>query len=150
MVSTAQLSEFGLFRGLPLTFLEKLAAISHEFGVFKDNYIFREGEKADQIHFLIKGGISLRVKLTSRPDHITVSFINKPYESFGWSGVVPPFYYTASAYCEEDSQILTMPAEKFMQILEADPKSGFIVMQRIAEIIADRLRNSRQALLKTI
>jgi CRP/FNR family transcriptional activator FtrB len=150
MVSTAQLSEFGLFKDLPEEFLGKLAAISHEFGVLKDNYIFREGEKADQLHFLVEGGVSLRVKLTSRPDHVTVSFINKPYESFGWSGVVAPYHYTASAYCEDDSQILVMPAKEFMQALERDPKSGFIVMQRITEIIADRLRNSRQALLKTM
>jgi hypothetical protein len=34
--------------------------------------------------------------------------------------------------------------------LERNPEYGFQVMKRIAEIIADRLRNSRQALLKTI
>jgi hypothetical protein len=37
-----------------------------------------------------------------------------------------------------------------MKLLEANPESGFKVMQRIAETIADRLRNSRQALLKTM
>jgi hypothetical protein len=37
-----------------------------------------------------------------------------------------------------------------MKLMEEHPEAGFKVMRRIAEIIADRLRNSRQALLKTI
>jgi hypothetical protein len=34
--------------------------------------------------------------------------------------------------------------------LSENPAAGFIVMQRITELIASRLRNSRQALLKTL
>jgi CRP-like cAMP-binding protein len=64
--------------------------------------------------------------------------------------VVAPYHYTSSAECDEDAQLLIIPAGSFMNLLEKDPASGFIVMQRITEIIADRLRNSRQALLKTL
>ena len=45
---------------------------------------------------------------------------------------------------------MTIPGEAFMKLLNENPKSGFTVMQRITEIIASRLRNSRQALLKTL
>jgi CRP-like cAMP-binding protein len=150
MITTDVISQFSLFKGLSDSLLKEIAAIGKEISVKKGEYVFREGEKADQLHFLISGSIALRVKLTSKPEHVTVSFVGKPYESFGWSGVVPPYHYTSSAICEEDSQILVVPGEKFMQILEKHPEAGFIVMRRIAEIIADRLRNSRQALLKTL
>jgi len=150
MISTDVISQFSLFRGLSDSLLKEIAAIGKETSAKKGEYVFREGEKADQLHFLVSGSIALRVKLTSKPEHVTVSFVGKPYESFGWSGVVPPYHYTSSAICEEDSQILVVPGEKFMQILEKHPEAGFIVMRRIAEIIADRLRNSRQALLKTM
>ncbi len=150
MITTDAISQFSLFRGLPASLLKEIAAIAKETSVKKGEFVFREGEKADQLHFLISGSIALRVKLTSKPEHVTVSFVGKPYESFGWSGVVPPYHYTSSAICEEDSQILVVPGEKLMQILEKHPEAGFIVMRRIAEIIADRLRNSRQALLKTM
>lgn len=150
MITTDVISQFSLFRGLSDSLLKEIAAIGKEISAKKGEYVFREGEKADQLHFLVSGSIALRVKLTSKPEHVTVSFVGKPYESFGWSGVVPPYHYTSSAICEEDSQILVVPGEKFMQILEKHPEAGFIVMRRIAEIIADRLRNSRQALLKTL
>ena len=150
MITTDVISQFSLFKGLSDSLLKEIAAIGKEISAKKGEYVFREGEKADQLHFLVSGSIALCVKLTSKPEHVTVSFVGKPYESFGWSGVVPPYHYTSSAICEEDSQILVVPGEKFMQILEKHPEAGFIVMRRIAEIIADRLRNSRQALLKTL
>lgn len=150
MISTETLSQFNLFNGLPDTLLKEIAAISQEVAVKKDEFIFREGEKADKLHFLMQGSVALRVKLTSRPESITVSYVSSPYQSFGWSGVVAPHHYTSSAECDEDSTLLIIPAQPFIEILERNPEYGFKVMKRIAEIIADRLRNSRQALLKTI
>ena len=150
MISTETLSQFSLFNGLPESLLNEIAAISKEASYKKDEFIFREGESADKLHFLISGSIALRVKLTSRPDKVTVSFVSTPYQSFGWSGVVAPFHYTSSAQCDEDSEVITLPAAPFMNLLEQNPEAGFKVMQRITVIIADRLRNSHQALLKTI
>lgn len=150
MISTETLSQFSLFNGLPESLLKEIAAISNEVTANKGELIFREGEKADKLHFLLHGSVALRVKLTSRPESVTVSFVSSPYQSFGWSGVVAPNHYTSSAECDEDSNLLIIPAGPFMDLLEQNPEHGFTVMKRIAEIIADRLRNSRQALLKTL
>ena len=150
MIDTQTLSQFSLFNGLPEPLLEEIAAMSSGVSAKKDEIIFREGETADKLHFLLNGSVALRVKLTSRPESITVSFVSTPYQSFGWSGIVAPFHYTSSAECDEDSNLLIIPAEPFMKLLESHPEAGFQVMRRITEIISDRLRNSRQALLKTI
>ena len=150
MITTEALSRFDLFKGLSESLLAQIAAISEEASVKQGEFIFREGEKADKLHFLLNGSVALRVKLTSRPESVTVSFVSMPYQSFGWSGIVAPNHYTSSAECDEDSNLLIIPAIPFMKLLEANPESGFKVMQRIAETIADRLRNSRQALIKTM
>jgi len=150
MISMEILSQFNLFNGLPESLLKKIAELSKEVSMKNGDFVFREGEKADKLHFLLQGSVALRVKLTSRPDSVTVSFVSTPFQSFGWSGVVAPHHYTSSAECDEDSDLLIIPAEPFMKLLEKYPEAGFQVMKRIAEIIADRLRNSRQALLKTI
>lgn len=150
MISTETLSQFSLFNGLPESLLKEITAISSEISARKGEFVFREGEKADKLHFLLHGSVALRVKLTSRPDSVTVSFVSSPYQSFGWSGVVAPHHYTSSAECDEDSELLIIPAGPFMSLMEKNPEHGFLVMKRIAEIIADRLRNSRQALLKTL
>lgn len=150
MITTDVLSQFGMFQGLPESLLQEIADISTEVSAAKGDFVFREGEKADKLHFLLSGSIALRVKLTSRPESVTVSFVSSPFQSFGWSGVVPPYHYTSSAECDEDSQLLIIPSAPFMKLLENHPESGFKIMQQITVIIADRLRNSRQALLKTI
>ncbi|MBK8783304.1 MAG: cyclic nucleotide-binding domain-containing protein [Anaerolineales bacterium] len=150
MISTEILSQFNLFNGLSEALLKEIAAMSKEVSYKNDEFVFREGETAENLHLLVKGSVALRVKLTSRPESVTVSFISTPFQSFGWSGVVPPFHYTSSAQCDEDSEMLTIPSAAFMKLLEQNPEAGFKVMQRITVIIADRLRNSHQALLKTI
>lgn len=150
MISTQTLSQFSLFNGLPEPLLKQIAEIGVQTSAKQGEFVFHEGEKADKLHFLLDGSVALRVKLTSRPESVTVSFVSTPFQSFGWSGIVPPFHYTSSAECDEDSNLLIIPAQPFMKLMEENPQAGFQVMKRIAEIIADRLRNSRQALLKTI
>lgn len=150
MATNAPLSEFALFRNLPEELLKKVAALGEEASFANGDSIFQEGEKADKLHFLLEGEVVLKVKLTSRPEHISVSVVSQPHESFGWSGIVPPYHYTASAICDSDCKVLTISGEGFMKLLSENPESGFLVMQRLTELIASRLRNSRQALLKTL
>lgn len=150
MITKESLAEFELFRDIPADVLKEVAEIAEEVFVAKGGHVFREGERADKLHLLVKGSIALRVNLTSRPDSVTVSIISLPHQTLGWSGVVAPNHYTASAYCEEDSMLVALPAREFMKILEAHPDSGFKIMVRVTEVISDRLRNSRQALLKTL
>ena len=150
MATTVSLAEFPLFRNLPDSLLDQIAALGEELSFSQGDAIFREGEEADKLHFLLQGEVVLRVKLTSRPESITVSAVSQRFESFGWSGIVPPFHYTASAICETDCKILTVPGVELMELLEAHPEAGFSVMQRITELVSSRLRNSRQALIKTL
>lgn len=150
MATNVQLSEFPLFRNLPEDLLNKVAAICEEETYSEGDTVFREGEDADKLHFLLQGDILLKVKLTSRPESITVSVVSQCFESFGWSGIVPPYHYTASAICENGCRVLTIPGDRFMSLLEDNPEAGFTVMQRLTQLIASRLRTSRQALLKTI
>ncbi|GAB4504692.1 MAG: hypothetical protein Fur0043_16860 [Anaerolineales bacterium] len=150
MPTTAPLSDFPLFKDLPEEFVTKLAPLCQEETFRAGEVIFREGTQADQLHFLLEGSLVLKVQLTSRPESITVSAVNRKYESFGWSGLVPPHHYTASAICEQDCHVLTIPGAALMELLKQNPMAGFLIMQRIAEMIANRLHTSRQALLKTL
>ena len=150
MITPEMLAEFDLFKDVSKDTLKEVADISETVKVSKDDYVFREGETADKLHLLVNGSIALRVKLTSRPDSVTVSFVNRPHQTLGWSGVVAPNHYTASALCEEDTELVVIPSDKFLQILDRHPDAGYKIMLRITTIISDRLRNSRQALLKTL
>lgn len=150
MITSEMLAEFDLFKDVSKEALTEIAGICETKKAEKDSFVFREGEKADKLLLLLTGSIALRVNLTSRPDSVTVSFLNSPHKVLGWSGVVAPNHYTASAYCEEDAELLSIPSDKFMSILDRHPEAGYKVMLRITQVVSDRLRNSRQALLKTL
>ena len=150
MATKINLSKFPLFKDLPEELLDKVRALCDEETYAQGESIFREGESADKLHFLLEGNVVLKVKLTSRPESVTVSAVNQQYESFGWSGIVPPFHYTASAICEADCKVMILSGEKFMGLLQDNPVAGFTVMQRLTELISSRLRTSRQGLLKTL
>jgi CRP-like cAMP-binding protein len=150
VVSLALITGFPLFKDVSPDVLEKIAAISEELTFSEGQTIFREGEKADKLHFLIKGSIALRVNIMTKPESVTVSFVAKSYECFGWSGLVSPHFYTASAFCEEDCKIMTVSGSELLKILADNTDAGFLVMHRVASLVSDRLRNSRQALLKTL
>ena len=150
MVSLALLTGFPLFKDVSPDVLEKIAAICEELTFSEGQTIFREGEKAEKLHFLIKGSVALRVNIMTKPESVTVSFVAKSYECFGWSGLVSPHFYTASAFCEENCEIMTVSGNELLQILAENTEAGFLVMHRVASLVSDRLRNSRQALLKTL
>ncbi len=144
------LARFPLFYEISPAFLEKIAAAGREMVLQAGETVFREGQAAHALHFLLSGEIALRVAIMSRPASVTVSYVAQPYQCFGWSGVVPPHYYTATAHCETECRILEMPGGVFLEAIASHPADGVRVMQRIAELIAYRLRNSREAMLKTL
>lgn len=150
MVSNQMLSQIDLFEGLPHEQLEVIAKISEETNCQKGELIFREAAKAEKLYVLLEGKVALRLQISSKPQSITVSVINSSNQSFGWSGLVAPYHYTASALCESDCRLLAIDGQELIQALKQDPKSGFIVMERIATIISNRLRNSRMVLLKAM
>jgi CRP-like cAMP-binding protein len=150
MVTPDMLAEFDLFREVSRDVLAKVAPICETVKVEKGGFVFKEGMVADKLHLLVRGSIALRVNLTSRPDSVTVSFLDHPYQTLGWSGVVTPNHYTASAYCETDAELIAIPSKRLLEILDRHPEAGYRIMLRITSVISDRLRNSRQALLKTL
>jgi CRP-like cAMP-binding protein len=150
MLSTNVLSKIKIFEGIPERFLSKIVEISEELSYRKGKSIFAEGSEAEHVHILLEGEVSIQVSLTSRSDHVTVAVITEPYMCFGWSGAVPPHIYTASAICEADCRLLAIQGEKLIRLLQDEPGYGFMVLQKISELISRRLRSSRIALLKTL
>lgn len=150
MVSEAIINNIDLFEGIPKESIGAIAEISDEVPYSKGKLVFHEGSEAECIYILLEGEVTVQVSSTSKTESIVVAAVSMPHHVFGWSGLVPPYHYTASALCETDCRILAVQGKKLMEVLQKEPLSGFIVMQRISALISKRLRNSRIALLKTL
>jgi CRP-like cAMP-binding protein len=150
MVTPQMLSQASLFEGLSEEQLKAVADISDEATCQQGEVLFWEGDLAEWLYILLEGEINIFVQLSSRPERLTVSVLNQPYQTLAWSGLVAPNVYTASALCEADSRLVAINGQALMQVLEGDPVMGFVVFRRIAEMISSRMRNTRFALLKTL
>jgi CRP-like cAMP-binding protein len=150
MVTAQELGEVGLFAGLSQTQLETLAGLAEAHSYAEGEALFREGEGASQLFLLMAGKVRIQVQLTSRPQIISITIISQPGSLVGWSGLVPPNNYTATALCQAKSRLLALDGAALMRVLEADPAMGFIVMRRLTEVISGRLQNLQRVVLKTL
>jgi CRP-like cAMP-binding protein len=150
MGSIDELSKVELFEGLSPEQLTRISEACEIANFSKGEQLFREGEQAKNLFILLEGKIVIQIQVSSRPANIGVAVINQPYQSLGWSGIVSPYFYTASALCEQDCRLLSVDGAGFVEILNQDSEAGVLVYMRIAEVISNRLRNSRSVLLKAL
>jgi toluene monooxygenase system ferredoxin subunit len=144
------LSQFALFTGIPKNDISLISMLCLEVACKQGEILFREGQPATNLYLLLEGSISLQIQLTSRPELINVAKINQWGQSCGWSSLVAPNHYTATASCDTDARLLGIDGPAFLHYMEGNPAVGFRLLLRIAGIISNRLRNSRVALLKAL
>jgi CRP-like cAMP-binding protein len=139
-----------LFESATDELLAKVAEIAEEKTFVLGEMIFEEGEKAEWVYVLLEGKVRISIDLTSKPTYITVAMIEEPQWAFGWSGIVAPYRYTATATCEVETRVLAIPGIKFEEIIDQETECGCHVMKKLTELISSRLRNSRMTLLRTM
>jgi CRP-like cAMP-binding protein len=150
VITTEALSQIDLFSGLSDEQLATIARSCEEITCPKGKMLFREGQEAKRLFILLGGEVALQIRLTSRPENITVGVINQPHQVFGSSGIISPHNYAASALCQADSHVLTLDGQELIYVLAQNPAASFAFTRRIAEVISGRLRDSRVALLKPL
>ncbi len=91
-----------------------------------------EGVSAGRLYILEEGRISISSKKGGQFD------IDTPGKSVGWSFLVPPFLYTASAVTTAPSKVLVIQSPDFYYILHKEPKMGMKMINNLAQIIASR------------
>ncbi len=141
-----ELQKIPWFRELKPEHLEKIAAITKLCHAEAGKVFFREGDKEDFLYIVIEGRIALDIHV---PHRGKVRFYTaEPQELFGWSSVTPTVHQrTAGAVAVVNSYVACIDAEKLRQACEEDHDLGYVVMRRLANIVASRLLVTRLQLL---
>ena len=137
MLSKEDLNEIVMIAHLTDDMRERLAQITDVLNFDKDEILFREGEPADRFYMLRAGNILLEQRISDKVTACVGSV--KPGFSFGWSAMVDNGVYTTEAVCIEPSEIYSFKREKINKLFEQDPRMGFLLYQRLLEIIKKRL-----------
>ncbi len=141
-----ELQKISWFRELEPKHLKKIAAISHLRKVRADEVLFREGDSEDNLYIVVEGRIALNIFVPHR-GKVRI-YTAEPLDVFGWSSVTPSVRQrTAGATAVIDSLVIGINAEKLRQACDEDHDLGYVVMRRLANIVASRLLVTRLQLL---
>lgn len=130
-----------LFNGISAGTIEALAALarreSHQHGAM----LYRPGDPADDFFVLDSGRVEFLVGRGERT--APGGFMLKKGEVFGWAALLDGHpARIASARCLEESSLLRINGKAALGVLEGDPSAGFVVMHRLAALIARYLASS--------
>ncbi len=127
--------EVDLFKGIASHIVDEIAQSAVEVVYPKGEIIFKRGDFADSLYILEEGQVDLHIRGKRR-----FSFhLHQPGYVFGWSALVDPNRYTATAECIEDSKVIKLDGTHLMHIFEKHPSEGLTIMKRLAGIIGRRL-----------
>jgi hypothetical protein len=134
-----------LFRGMKEEQKEKVLALGVEETIPSDTAIFSEGDEAKALYIVKKGRVAIKALLQGGK-WAPVCAVSSG-EIFGWSCLVPPYVFTASATSLEETLITSFSAAKLRDLFTREPGIGYFMMQNVAELITSRLKNVRLELL---
>ena len=133
--------------GMESAHLKKLAALATEITFAKDQIIYREGDLGDAIYFIEDGQVVIEMSVSDGPP-----IKMYPVESgqlFGWSALFPPRRKQARARAIVPTHVIAINAARLREAFRADQGLENALIQRVNEVIADRLAVTRQQLTNT-
>jgi CRP/FNR family cyclic AMP-dependent transcriptional regulator len=140
MISPEVLRRYPFFAGLSMDEVVILAKAAQELSVKKDHNFFNEGDELDNFFLVIEGQAGIIIKLPKKDVVFTTLGSG---DVFGWSALVPPKTATSGAKALSDCRVIAFDGKELWSKFEGDPKFGFIMFQRIAQVIRTRLEYLR-------
>ncbi len=150
MVAPEVLKRFPLCAGLDEEALRQLAAIAEEVSFPRGTLIFAEGEPAHTFYLLLDGWVDILVNMDASGDRRELVTILSPGDLFGWSALVEPYVYTASALCASPVSAVRVRGDDLRRLLETDPELCCTIITRVCQVIVSRLRATRAQMVRLL
>ena len=142
MVSPELLRRYPFFAGLDMDQITILAKAAEEMRVEEGHYFFHEGDELDHFYLMVEGAVAIVIELPEQDKEVVISTIG-PGEVFAWSGLVPPHQATASGKAMTSCRVVAFDCRELREEFEKDCRFGYLMMQKAAQVIRQRLRDTR-------
>jgi len=149
MVQVDVLKQVPFFSGVDRSVLQQLIQVGSLRSYRANELCFIEGEDAENFYILLSGRVCLERRLPLHWVHEVVPIhIVSETEVFGWSALAGPGHFTASARCKTDCEVIALKGRALLRILDENTSAGHLVMKRLAAIVASRLSETSERLLR--
>ncbi|MBI9049379.1 MAG: cyclic nucleotide-binding domain-containing protein [Anaerolineaceae bacterium] len=112
----------------------------------KDEEIFHQESKAEYFYILSSGKVVIRYKPYDGPALVVARIQSGGV--FGWSAMLRRDVYTSDAIADEKSIAFRVKGSELLALCAKHPESGAVIMQRLANIISERLEGTHAEILK--
>lgn len=138
-------AQFSIFAGLDGDQINQLSQFIEERRFPKDCVIFEQNHSADRLYILLSGEVVIRYKPYDGPPLLVARI--EPGGVFGWSAALRRDAYTSGAQAAQDSTAYCMNGADLAVICRTYPETGRIFLERLASVIAERLRSTHSQVL---
>jgi CRP-like cAMP-binding protein len=135
-----------LLEGLADEHVERLARGAHVETFPAGEDLFRAGEPAHALYLLVTGRVRLTFAVAGDEPEPTHT-LSHPGEPLGWSAVVEPHRYRATATALVPTSVVALDRARIEAYAEAHPEFGVAFMRRILWLVGGRLRAARMGLV---
>lgn len=161
------LAKFSFFSEVDSNTLEAIAQKGEILEFKEKDVIFHVDEPATHFYGLMEGEVDLilifkdkvlktdieyeeaiQATIVDEEKEITVDTVAAG-QVFGWASIVGPSKRTVNAECSQNSRVIAIPADRLKAMFNRDHTLGYIIMHRLCDIIAKRLRNRTDKLIET-
>ena len=132
------MEKFPIFSGLERDLIMGLASIARPVEVEKKGILFREDDPANGFYLLVKGKIKLS-KISSGGKEQILHFV-KEGDSFAEAALYIEQTFPAFAEALEDSYLLFIPVDGFMDILKEDQNLAANLIAHLSQLLHLLLR----------
>ena len=138
-------AESPVFAGLEPAQLQLIAGCAHNVAFVRGERLFREGDPADTFYLVRRGRVALTTHVPGRGD-VTIETVEAG-EVLGWSWLFPPYAWHFDARAVEDAGVVAFDGACLRGKCEDDHGLGYELLQRFAQVMIDRLQQTRTLLL---
>jgi len=140
-----ELARINLFRGLDPHKRDLITRLGTRQAFEAGDIVFSQGQPATHLYLLLHGKVTIRFK-PDDGDPITVTELESG-GVFGWSAALGRGRYTSGAICQMQSEALVISGAALRRLCEVDPETGVLILERLAEVIAERLQATHAQVL---
>jgi CRP/FNR family cyclic AMP-dependent transcriptional regulator len=139
------LTEHPFFASLDDDTVSRLESCSRNVHYRAGDYLFRAGEAADTFFVIRRGRVALDVYAPGQG--VVVLDTVEEGDVVGWSWLVPPYQWFFDARAVHEVSAISVDATCLRAKCDEDLALGYALMQRVAQVMYQRLQDARVRLL---
>ncbi len=139
------IAEHPFFKNLEKSYLELIVGCASNVRFDAGQFIFREGEEANQFYIIRQGKVAIESCPPGREPISLQTFSDG--EILGWSWLVPPYHWQFDAKAVELTRVITFDGKCLRNKCQEDHNFGFELLNRLVPSLGKALEAARIQLL---